>query len=232
MGVALSLGVAFVPLGCGGSRGGFDPAAPGQGDAEVPEGVALKLRTCAAEHRAHLPGSAEYSVSFDVKLSSDGEVDSVALRESTLGDEDLEACMAHALRALSVADLPMRRSDSISKDPVAPPSRGLLGQAQALPLVCLASPPCLLTAVIVVGVAIVAVEVVVLASSTTKPKPQTAPTATAVPTSTTTTADIDCKKVKQDCIEKCSDTALPTPDFGVKFRRCMRACMEAKGCVY
>src|SRR5687768_10075287 len=109
-GLTLVLGVAFMPLGCGGGLA--------HGDAEVPEGVARRVRTCAVKHRTHLR-SAEHSVRFDVTLASDGQVDSVALKDSTLGDEDLEDCMAGALQSLSADDLPMRRSDSRRRGPVA-----------------------------------------------------------------------------------------------------------------
>jgi hypothetical protein len=76
-GLILALGGAVTPLGCGSSGGGSGPAVAAHGDAEVPAGVARQLRTCIAEHMAHL-GSADRSVSFDVMLSTDGEVESVA----------------------------------------------------------------------------------------------------------------------------------------------------------
>jgi hypothetical protein len=100
MAFILALGAAFMPLGCGGSGGGFSPGAPVQRDAQVPPGVAQELRTCTIEHKTHL-GRSRHSVRFDVQLANNGQVDSVALRASTLADEDLEACMAHALRSLS-----------------------------------------------------------------------------------------------------------------------------------
>lgn len=31
---------------------------------------------------------------------------------------------------------------------------------------------------------------------------------------------------KDDCIRRCSDLALPTPDYGIQFQRCMLACMS------
>jgi hypothetical protein len=145
MALTLALGSAFMPLGCGGSGGGFGPTIPGQGDVVVPEGVALELRTCAARHTDHLGlGRARYSISFDVKLANDGQVDAVALRDSTLGDEELEACMASALRLLSEDDLLLRRADSRPLGPVAPASRALLGQGPAGLANCFDSPPCLL----------------------------------------------------------------------------------------
>lgn len=93
--------VSIAPLGCS-SGGTFGAAAVGQSDADIPDGVAQEIRTCAAKHMQHL-GSAQHTVSFDVLLASNGEVDSVALRESTLGDQALEGCMASALRSLSRA---------------------------------------------------------------------------------------------------------------------------------
>ncbi len=41
---------------------------------------------------------------------------------------------------------------------------------------------------------------------------------------------VRCKKVKQECIEYCSDTTLPTPDFGWKFQKCKNDCLERHGC--
>jgi hypothetical protein len=78
--LAVTAILGFTPLGCGGSGGRFGAAGAGQGDAEIPEGVARGIRTCAAEHRFHL-GRGQRSVSFDVKLASNGRVDSVALLE-------------------------------------------------------------------------------------------------------------------------------------------------------
>jgi hypothetical protein len=209
---ALALGFAFMPLGCGSSGRG-----PAHGDAEVPEGVALRFRTCAVEHRTHLR-PAEHSIRFDVKLANDGQVDSVALKDSTLGDQDLEDCMAGALRSLSVDDLPMRRSESRPRGPVAPESRAVFGHAEAA-LACLASPPCLLALTFLIGAAYITVQIYLHASSTAET------TTTAVPL-----PDVDCKKVKNECIDKCYKTALPTRDFGNTYSKCMRECLEASNC--
>ena len=209
--LSLALGFAFMPLGCGSSGRG-----PAHGDAEVPEGVALRFRTCAVEHRTHLR-PAEHSIRFDVKLANDGQVDSVALKDSTLGDQDLEDCMAGALRSLSADDLPMRRSESRSRGSVAPESRAVFGHAEAA-LACLASPPCLLALTFLIGAAYITVQIYVHASST-------AATETAV-----STTEIDCKKVKQDCIDECSDKEFPTRDFAASYWTCLRKCREAKGC--
>ena len=74
----VALGLTFVPEGCGGR-----PPIP-----EVPSTLTGQFRACAAEHSHHL-GEGVYSIAFDVAFADDGQVDSVALRESTLGDGDL-----------------------------------------------------------------------------------------------------------------------------------------------
>jgi len=221
--------LGFAPLGCGSSGGRLGVA--GQGDAELPDGVAREIRTCAANHMQHL-SSSEHTVSFDVKLASNGEVDSIALLESTLGDEELEACMAKALRSLSGDDLPLRHSSVHPQGPVAPEARALLGQTQALS--CLASPPCLLALAFFVGAAYVAVQIYLHAAQSSTAKPRTTattePIATAGPTATTASEKERCKKVKQECIEYCTDTTLPTPDYGFKFFNCKNQCLERQGC--
>ena len=94
------------------------PGIPAQGDGAVPERVALELRTCTLAHEDHLAvGHARYSISFDVRLADDGQVDAVKLRDSTLEDEPLEACMASALRVLSEDDLLLRRGENLPRLP-------------------------------------------------------------------------------------------------------------------
>ncbi|HSZ52025.1 MAG TPA: RHS repeat-associated core domain-containing protein [Caulobacteraceae bacterium] len=37
------------------------------------------------------------------------------------------------------------------------------------------------------------------------------------------------RNAKEDCIRHCSDTELPTGDYGVSFQRCLAECMKARG---
>ena len=229
--LAVAASLSFTPLGCSGGRLG---AAAGQGDAEMPEGIALEIRTCAAKHVQHL-GSAQHTVSFDVKLASNGEVDSVALRASTLGDEGLEACIASALRSLSEGDLPMRQSYSHPQGPGAPEARALVGQVEALE--CLASPPCLLVVAFFVGAAYVAVQIYLHAaqSSTAKPKPQSTTTATPIATTVPVVgSEIErrCMDWQVECLENIYQPKWNRSKFGEKkdCGACFRECKNhAKG---
>jgi hypothetical protein len=165
----------------------------------VPERIALRIRTCAAEHRVY-ERSGDLAARFEVNLSEDGQADTVALRDSTLNDESLEKCIASALRSLSERDLRAVRSEDPSLGSVSPESRALFGQAQALG--CLASPPCLLALTFLLGAAYVTVHVVVVAvSEMSKPRTRTAPTATAIPTATAvpTAANAKDKKYERRC---------------------------------
>jgi hypothetical protein len=219
LGFTLAAGVAMVPAGCGGSGVGYEAAIARGGDAEVPERIALRIRTCAAEHRVY-ERSGDLAARFDVSLSEDGQADTVALRDSTLNDESLEKCIASALRSLSERDLRAVRSEDPPLGSVSPESRALFGQVQALG--CLASPPCLLALTFLLGAAYVTVHIVVVAvSEMSKPKPRTAPTVTAIPTATAvpTVAKADdeddpCMPPLIECLESPWQPAWNRKDYG------------------
>jgi uncharacterized protein RhaS with RHS repeats len=40
----------------------------------------------------------------------------------------------------------------------------------------------------------------------------------------------DCTKIKNNCIEQCSETHLPTGDNGFKFWNCVNKCVKDNGC--
>jgi len=42
---------------------------------------------------------------------------------------------------------------------------------------------------------------------------------------------VDCRKVKEQCIRKCSDETLPTRTLdGAPFFKCLRECLDSFGC--
>jgi hypothetical protein len=102
---------------------------------------------------------------------------------------------------------------------------------------CLTSPPCLITLGFFAVAAYIVVEVFVDAAQASKlkkpkPHPWTVPTGTDVPATADPPPSVDCVKVKRECLDHCSDTTLPTDNFGASFRICMRECMQAHGCVF
>lgn len=214
-GLALSFVVGLtVATGCGSS---FKPPQEGNADGAIPEEVAVQIRTCAAKYMGDLPPH-DQTISFEVKLASDGEVDSIALHSSTVSHEALEACMAKAIRKLSEDQLSLRGSRRGRGGAFSPEQSRFLGQEE-LAVGCLASPPCLLTVGFVIAATYLVVAIYVQSTSQSSAVKPTSPP-----------VEIDCKKIKQQCIEHCSDTVLPTRDFGASFNKCMRACTEANGC--
>lgn len=120
-------GLTFVPMGCGGS---YKPPQEGNADGEIPEEVARQIRTCAAKFMGDLPAK-DQTISFEVKLASDGGVDSISLRDSTVAHEPLEGCMAKALRKLSEDQLTLRLSRHGRSGAITPEQRGFLGTRRA-----------------------------------------------------------------------------------------------------
>ncbi len=176
VGFLVGLGLAFVPSG---GCGGVHPVA------DMPVRFAEPIRACAVMHEHHLTAS-DHTVKFDVGLVN-GQVDSIVLVESTLGDEELETCLAAEIRSFTVDDIPLRHTASLDPDSAQPESRELLGNPAVPVAACLASPPCLLGLVVVMGAAVITVQLTVYAATTTAPITATpATTATPVPTTTST----------------------------------------------
>ena len=174
VGFLVGLGLAVVPSGgCGGV-----PLV-----ADMPVGLAEPIRGCAVKHERHIEGS-DHTVKFDVALVN-GQVDSLVLVESTLGDEELETCIATKIRSFTVDELPLHHSANLERDLAPPESRELLGNPAVPVAACLASPPCLLALVVVMGTAVITVQLVVYSATTTAPITAT-PTTTATPVPTTT----------------------------------------------
>ncbi len=214
-GISLMLGSTIVPLGCGGSEQVLAPVLRGHRDPEVPENVMRELEECVKQAPDRLARGhtefPEHHIQFNVHITEEGTVDVVEVKESTLEGGRLEACMASALRGLTLPtrDIAIELDAPTPKDSPSPESRSMMGSPALAALA-----PVSLAPIVIAGVAIIVVVAVVIYVASDDPPA------------------VDCKKVKEECIEMCSETSLPTPDFGVKFRRCMRTCMAAKGCVY
>lgn len=215
LGITFLLGSSFIPLGCGGSEQAFTPVLRGHKDPEVPENVVRELKECVKQAPDRLARGhtefPEHHIQFNVHITEEDGVDTVEVKESTLQGGQIEACMASALRGLTlpIRDIAFEQHERTQKDSPSPESRAMMG-SPALAVLA----PVSLTPVVVAGLAIIVVVAIVIYVATDEPPA------------------VDCQRVKEECIATCSETSLPTPDHGAKFRKCMRACMAAKGCVF
>ena len=208
LGVTLSLGVAFVPLGCG-SSGAYPSVLPSHGGPELPERVVEELTDCVKQAPAPST-SAEgdpptYAIQFDVHVTEGGGISSVEVRDSMLGGGGMEACMASVLRG---ARLPVRAQATQR----APQARALVASPALAALAPVSLAPVVLTGIGII--VLVAVTVYIATRDATDEDREKE----------------RCKTVKQECIAYCSDTTLPTRDFGWKFQKCKNDCLERHGC--
>jgi hypothetical protein len=243
LGLVISSGVAFVPLGCGGSEEAFHAVPRPREDPKMPEDIATQLEDCVKRASAPFPPAegSTYAIQFNVQVWKDGSVQAVEIKESMLGGHEVEGCFERVLAGMTLPKrtIAMGLEGAPPRGAAAPADRALVGHALAIPNPFSLLPVVLTFAAVCI---VVAVTVHVMSTSTTTDAPpivtappvaSAVPTTTAVPTAVTVDDErARCKKVKQGCLDKCSNEALPTKDFGATFYRCMRACMEAQGCVY
>jgi hypothetical protein len=124
----------------------------------------------------------------------------VKVKDSMLDGSPLEHCLATALERMDT-------SVAMFQPNVSPQSRGMVGIAQTA-----AGPITLLPiALVAFGTTILVGATFYLASEVLKEIAR-------------------CKKVKQNCIEDCSDDTLDDGFHEPMFSRCVRSCMEQAGC--
>ncbi|MDI1477589.1 hypothetical protein [Polyangium sp. y55x31] len=223
LGLAFGLGFGFTPLGCGSSpMGNPRPSAHGSHDGpSVPPATVAQLGEC-AEHGAARLTDTHYAIMFDVDVKADGQVDEAKVRESMIGDREIESCMTRVLTGMSLPGVvtPLRSSGPVYGGSVSPEGRAPMGHpAAAAAAAAVNLSPILIIAggvTIVVAVTVHVAEEVV--SEMSRPKDEPPPT------------QQDCKQVKDDCIVTCSRSSLPTGDHGFKFWNCVNKCMKAAGC--
>ncbi|MBK8257179.1 MAG: hypothetical protein IPK82_31465 [Polyangiaceae bacterium] len=220
---------------------------------KLPDGVVARLHECGKKGPTPLT-KVNFDLTYTLHVAEDDReawVDEVMLINSTLNIPEVESCMADALRGMRtpLEALALRQHKGFDPVPVAPHSRALLGQAQAIQLMEL-------MVLIGVGYALYTVYVhVIVDKGRSKPKPTTvidapaepvvtampmatvAPTATTVPMVTvapTTVPAVEerdrCKKAKDDCIKYCAKSVLEKGIHEPEFSRCLRACMAKNGC--
>ena len=204
-----------MPLGCGGaqedyvvvSQPGEQASAPAQQEAQAPESVARQMKACIEKRAGQWPESS-YAAQYNVEVNDRGKVLEVKLRDTTLQDSEVERCLRQAIAGMTVPAevLRLRLSRPVSGGESMSSARESVGIVQA------AVAPIALAPIIIpaLGVTIiVAISLDIIRKAASGP---------------------DCKQIKQECIEYCSETTLPTPDFGWKFQKCKNDCLELHGC--
>ncbi|MDI3283854.1 hypothetical protein [Polyangium sp. 15x6] len=134
LGLALGLGFVFTPFGCGsGPIGNPRPSHHGSGDGpSVPAATVSELEACAEHGAGRLKGT-HYAIIFDVDVMESGEVRAAKIRESEIGDREIETCMEHALQAMSLPGVvtPLR-SSAPEGVMLSPHARGAMGNVVVL----------------------------------------------------------------------------------------------------
>lgn len=133
MGFAFCLSLALLPLGCGGaqetgytsrlarSEGPRRPEGP-----KAPEATVAALTTCVKQGAARLTDD-HYAILFDVHATDEDDAPTVTVKDSLLGDREIEACM---VRALEDMPLPAQFRGMRSRG-VTAQDRGLMGTVGA-----------------------------------------------------------------------------------------------------
>lgn len=188
-GLALLLGVGFMPCGCGHTTGAVasrvassEPEGPPD-RRRVTKTVVQELTVCALEARASAPWRKSpeemptYWVEFDFEATEEGNVDLVTLTHSTLEDPGGERCMARALRGMMlpltqmVKDLeeqgPISPIWADARPPLGADGRGLMGTTLPLPVVGGGG------LIVLIPVVIVGIGIYIVLSSRVKTKAKT-----------------------------------------------------------
>jgi hypothetical protein len=163
LGLALFLGLAFVPPACGGSQPVDPPVPHGSEGPTIPDATIAELRVCASRGKDRRE-EATYAFHFDVEVMEDGHVDRVKHKESLPVDRATESCMAGALEGMRVPAYVVQALTEQAEraEGVSPQSRGLIGNPLLAAGAAVELFPLLLVvagATVVVGVAVYYVEI-------------------------------------------------------------------------
>lgn len=242
VGLGACLGVAFVPLGCGGSEEVFYPVPRPREEPKLPEEVARQLETCVKRASAPFPPAegSTYVIDFDVKVHKDGSVHAVETRDSMLGGHEVEACFGRVLAGMTLPKrtIAMGLARPRPRGAAAPPSRALLGQAVAIP-----NPFSLLPVIITVAAVCVAVWVTVQVVSTATadapplvtalPVASAVPTTTAIPVPTVAPGPLEieaqCMPLLIECLENPTHPKPKTWGPRKDCNACFQECKHQKG---
>jgi hypothetical protein len=210
--LTLCLDLAFTLLGCGGTQGD-EPAVPhhhDHGDDEgptVPNATFSALQAC-AERAQHRFKGTTYALQFNVEVTEGGRADRVKFKGSYPDDARMASCMGGVLEGMPVPPFVVQ---ALLADADPPQSRGSMGFVMVLAGGVALVPVTLAAAgvTVLVGVTIYLTEEVI---ETVKRRRKS-------------------RKIREECIAECTDSSLPTPDFGFKFWNCVNDCMRRRGAI-
>ncbi|MDC3962304.1 hypothetical protein [Polyangium jinanense] len=220
LGLALGLGCVFTPLGCASGPQGtrMGPSHRSSDGPSVPASTVARLTECAEQGAGRLTDT-HYAIMFDVAVKEDGEIHEAKIRESLIGDREIESCMTQALLAMSLPGVvtPLRPSATVSRGTMSPDARVPMGNVLVLPVAVNLVPIVLVAAGVTI---VVAVTVHAISGLATRDD------------ATDEEAEKErCKKVLEKCIEKCTREAIPSGSpSGDPFFKCRRQCLQAENC--
>ncbi|UQA58646.1 hypothetical protein [Polyangium aurulentum] len=131
MGLAVCLGLAFTPVGCGGSEEvSYAPRHAGASDGpSAPASTVAQLEACAHGGVGSMKEGMYYAILVDADVGESGYVERVKVRDSDVAGQGIEACMVNALGAMQVPRYIVR--GMFASGPVSPGSRGAMGNVMA-----------------------------------------------------------------------------------------------------
>ena len=221
LGLAVTLGLTFTPLGCDSTQAlPFPASSPSPNGPEVPRSTERAITKCT---ESGIEGLTKYyhTLIFDVKASKSGSVLEAKVRNSGPSGDGIAGCIKQALLTMHVSPWIVSLGSPAPGEGVSRESRGQMGFAEALGAV-VQLVPILVVAAGVTVIVVVAIYIVSEVATTT--------------TTTTTTMDDEqdkerCKKVLDRCITKCTNETIPSGSpSGDPFFKCRRQCLEAENC--
>jgi len=104
MGLAVCLGLAFTPVGCGGSEEvSYEPRHAGSSDGpSAPQSTMAQLEACAHGGVGRMQEGMYYAILLDADVTESGHVERVKVRDADIDDQGIASCMLDALRAMQV----------------------------------------------------------------------------------------------------------------------------------
>ncbi|UQA61683.1 hypothetical protein [Polyangium aurulentum] len=131
MGLAVCLGLAFTPVGCGGSEEvSYEPRHAGSSDGPAaPASTVAQLEACAHGGVGGMKEGMYYAILVDADVTEGGHVERVKVRDSDVAGQGIEACMVNALGAMQVPRYIVR--GMFASGSVSPGARGAMGNVMA-----------------------------------------------------------------------------------------------------